>query len=572
MARNDVVLLDSILQKASPQLGEQWDVSERFELFCFDQVLKDSDLSFEELESAWTDGTDDGGIDAFYVIVDGKLTGDANLDFASRLSPSIQVVIFTVRHSDSFSQDPINSLLASLPEIFDLTKAEDQLSYPFSPDVLSQRSLFHSIYTSLADRRPELSIDICFCSRGDARTLAENLTARADAIVEAVRSLFSDARVSFSFLGATELLQLARRQPTFSLRLRYIETYISREGKNYVLLVRLPDYYSFIRDERGNLRRYLFDSNVRDYLGDVQINRDIMDTLRTPQPGSPEDFWWLNNGVTIIATHATVAGKEISLENVQIVNGLQTTETIFQFYSEAPQPDDDRAILVKVLLAAEDSTRARIIKATNYQNSVDLSSLRGLDKIQRDLEHFLFDNGWFYDRRKNFYKNQGRPADRIVSMPYLAAAVRAVALGDPARSPRQRARSLTDDQTYSQVFNPSWDLRVYLVSLEITRAVEVVLHRRRMMGNSPPLALVNYVSYLYTCSALGVRDYLPSDTPALVGHAPTSDHVLSIREDLLTATRSYQGQGKKYQGILLSREFIEQYVASRYPTRQRHQS
>ncbi len=44
------------------------------------------------------------------------------------------------------------------------------------------------------------------------------------------------------------------------------------------------------------------------------------------------DFWWLNNGVTILVTAATVVGRTIHLENIQIVNGLQTTETIFQFF------------------------------------------------------------------------------------------------------------------------------------------------------------------------------------------------------------------------------------------------
>lgn len=74
-------------------------------------------------------------------------------------------------------------------------------------------------------------------------------------------------------------------------------------------------------------------------------------------------------------------------------------------------------------------------------------SLRGLDKIQRDIEEFLFEHGWYYDRRKNLYKNQGKPAERIVSIPYLASAVRAIVLGDPAGSQKQRSRQLRDDDT-----------------------------------------------------------------------------------------------------------------------------
>ncbi len=327
--------------------------------------------------------------------------------------------------------------------------------------------------------------------------------------------------------------------------------------ERYVLLVPLQKYYAFITDDQGNLRRYLFDSNVRDYLGSVQVNRDIKATLERRTKASDEDFWWLNNGVTILATHAIVVGKELSLENVQIVNGLQTTATIYEHLSLARAYDDDRAILVKILLAGDDTTRARIIKATNYQNTVELSSLRGLDKIQQDIEHFLVDRGWYYDRRKNYYKNQGKPAEHIVPMPYLAAAVRAVALRDPATSQRQRSRSLRDDAVYAEVFNPRWDLRVYSASLEITRAVEAVLQDRRSVMETPPIALVHYVAYVYACETLGKSNYCPDEVAGIDLRPPQASDVMRIRQELSDASDSFRGEGRSYRGVRLNRDFID---------------
>ncbi|MBZ5489947.1 MAG: AIPR family protein [Acidobacteriia bacterium] len=46
-------------------------------------------------------------------------------------------------------------------------------------------------------------------------------------------------------------------------------------------------------------------------------------------------------------------------------------------------------------------------QTTNYQNGVEIASLRATDTLQRNIEHFLGDKGWYYDRRKNHYKNQG---------------------------------------------------------------------------------------------------------------------------------------------------------------------
>jgi hypothetical protein len=439
MASNDVVLLDSLVEKSHARFGVEHDQSELFELFCFEQLLKDYEPSYEELESGWTDGPDDGGVDGLYVFIDGKLGTDDVLEYVSRREPELCLILFTVRRSDSFQQEPLNALCSSLSELFDLRKAESELAYPFADSVLIQRQVFQKAFVALADRRPRLKIQVYYCSRGDTGTLADNLISRAEQLRHGISSLFSNATVSVEFKGATELLELARRQPAYSLRLRFTESYISREGRNYVVLVRLPDYFAFVSDEAGQLRRYLFESNVRDYLGQVQINQDIRRSLERKSSPETEDFWWLNNGVTILATHATVVGKDLSLENVQIVNGLQTTETVYQHFCGGGDPNDDRAILLKIILTSDEQARARIIKATNYQNTVDLASLRGLDKIQHDVEHFLVDHGWFYDRRKNYYKNQGRSAERIVSISYLAAAVRAIALGDPVRSGKQRS-------------------------------------------------------------------------------------------------------------------------------------
>ena len=47
MARNDVVLLDSFLAKAKSRFPDGLDDSEVMELFSFEQILKDFDLSYE---------------------------------------------------------------------------------------------------------------------------------------------------------------------------------------------------------------------------------------------------------------------------------------------------------------------------------------------------------------------------------------------------------------------------------------------------------------------------------------------------------------------------------------------
>ena len=274
----------------------------------------------------------------------------------------------------------------------------------------------------------------------------------------------------------------------------------------------------------------------------------------------------MNNGVTILATNAFIAGKELCIENVQIVNGLQTTETIHRHFSTegTDLEQDNRALLVKVIQTDDDAVRSRIIKATNYQNTVDLASLRGLDKIQRDIEDFFAKHGWYYDRRKNYYKNQGKPIERIVTVPYLAAAVRAIALGDPARSQRQRSKSLRDDETYKQIFDERWDIEVFLTSLEITKAVEAAIHRRSSVLNSLPIALVHYLGYLYTCVALGKPRYNPNEVGKLVGVPPTMEQVEILKKELVEASVNTSETGRRIMGITLNKALFDTYITKKF--------
>src|SRR6185437_8448595 len=105
----------------------------------------------------------------------------------------------------------------------------------------------------------------------------------------------------------------------------------------------------------------------------------------------------------------------------QIVNGLQTTESIFRHFQASGIADADRCVLVKVIVSKDEAVRDAIIRATNNQTNVELASLHATDKIQRDIEDVLYRRGLFYERRKNHYANQGHSPSALVTPLYAAA-------------------------------------------------------------------------------------------------------------------------------------------------------
>ena len=193
-------------------------------------------------------------------------------------------------------------------------------------------------------------------------------------------------------------------------------------------LVSLGDFFSFITDEKGNLVRSIFESNVRDYQGKTQVNDDIQTTLRE---NTDDEFWWLNNGITIVASKATLSGKTMTVEDPQIVNGLQTSTEVFNHFTEHNTQDEKRNLLVRVVVPPATESRDRIIKTTNSQTQIPVASLRATERIHRDIEEYLRPYGLYYDRRKNFYKNEGKPIERIVSISHLAQSVMSIALQKP---------------------------------------------------------------------------------------------------------------------------------------------
>src|SRR3546814_9105723 len=83
----------------------------------------------------------------------------------------------------------------------------------------------------------------------------------------------------------------------------------------YVALTKLPDLNKFLRNAEGKPFGHIFDENVRAYQGSVEVNKGIKDTLENP---GAEDFWWLNNGVTILAQEASQVGKTIKIGRAHV--------------------------------------------------------------------------------------------------------------------------------------------------------------------------------------------------------------------------------------------------------------
>jgi len=206
------------------------------------------------------------------------------------------------------------------------------------------------------------------------------------------------------------------------------------------------------------LNKYLFDSNVRDYLGLNPVNQDILNSLVN---NNSANFWWLNNGITLICSHAHTVGDIITIENAQIVNGLQTSETVYKYVTENSPQSETRSLLVKILVLDDEDLRNEIIYATNNQTNVTVSALRATDKLQKDIEDVLRMHHIYYERRTNLYKNQGIPDNEIITPLSLAAGYICLIYKNPLSATSLKQKFMRDTDKYERVFLSSIDINVW---------------------------------------------------------------------------------------------------------------
>lgn len=468
MTTNDQIILDEVLNQRRNDIDPDAAESSFFEFFTAEQVLKDYDLSNDEIESGLVGAGSDGGIDGIYLFVNGDLVQEDSDYRHLRRDIAIDLIILQSKMHSGFQETPVERFLTVSSDLFDLSTNISELSSVYNDRLRESIQIFHGLYQELAASFPVLKVTFYYASRGT--TINDNVKRKVEQLRLVVTSHFPQCEFDFQFLGAAELLALARRHPQKTYGLPLAESPISSGDQvGFVCLVRLRDFFEFITDEEKSLRRQMFEANVRDYQGRTQVNDEIQTSLKD---NAAEDFWWLNNGVSILATQASLGGKTLTIEEPQIVNGLQTSTEVFNYCRQVDDPSDERKILVRVMVPNEDESRDRIIKATNSQTAVLLSSLRATDKIHRDIEEYLRPRGLFYDRRKNYYRNEGKPRNKIVGVPYLAQSVMAIVLRRPDTARARPSSLLKTDEDYERVFNPAYPIGLYHVCAEVMRRVE----------------------------------------------------------------------------------------------------
>jgi hypothetical protein len=478
MAQGDKFLLDKVLESQRIQIAKNLSDSDFFEFFVAKEVLKNYNLSYEEIDEGIIGGGSDGGIDGIYLFVDDELVGP---DFDAKKAKNnaiIELIAIQTKTKSSFSEDAINKFTASMRDLLDTDKHVKDLGTVYNNDLLGFIETYRNIVYEVAIKFPILKFRFLYATKGDRQQVHPNVKRLTNVLEETIQHFFSDAQVSFEFLGARDLLDIAQQQAIQTLTIKTAQYLFEPDGDSVACFVKLKDYFSFITDDRGFRRTHIFDENVREYEGDNQVNMAIGKTLA--EGDRSINFWWLNNGITIVASKATARGRSlVVIENPKVVNGLQTSQEIFKHFSKKPSgADDDRLILVRIIVTDLEPVKREILTATNNQTRLVKHFLQIIDDpVHKDIEKYLSYQNFWYERQKNYYKNGGKPKDRIITIQYLAQAVAAILLQEPNNSRGRPANLIQDAEKRNRIFNAKYRFEFYLNCILLMKKVDSLLQK-----------------------------------------------------------------------------------------------
>lgn len=427
-----------------------------FVYLCVKTVL---DLDSDETFDCLTEGSGDFGVDAMH------MTEEVDGEFGVTLFQGKYKA--TLLGENNFEERGIRALINAVRHIFDPAAHLGAINDRLKVKVEAARSM---IRDGMIPRVRAIA-----CNNG----LNWN-----DAAQAGIKSAGFGEQVAWEHVNHDMLIGILQRMKPVDTTLR-LEGRAVVEDMNFsrVCIGRMP-----VTEVAALMRQHgerLLERNIRRYLG-LHGNR-VNEGIRRTLSENPANFYFFNNGLTLVCNDFAYNGLQnsdyqIQVENLQIVNGGQTCMTILKALDEMQDarqtPPAQASVLVRLYkLPKDEDIVLQITHATNSQNPVDLKDLRSNDEVQQRLEVSIQALGFTYRRKR--MDSATRPSD--ITSGTAAEAILAVWRNAP-----QQAKFLTREhfgKLYPVIFTPEINGAQVVVAVLLYRIAEN--HRRRPAISDP---------------------------------------------------------------------------------------
>ncbi len=232
----------------------------------------------------------------------------------------------------------------------------------------------------------------------------------------------------------------------------------------------------------------IFQRNVRYFLASRSkrsINSQIEATASHPEKS--KRFWYFNNGITVICSKIEIPpnDKLVILSKMQIINGAQTTYSIYNAFTKDTL-QDSTTVLMKVIESQDNDFIDDVTLYTNSQNPVNLRDLSSRDLVQTEIQKVFKTYKYFYERKRGEF-NALFPTDeirekefgqdwkrRVISNEKVAQAYMSLFLNKPSQAKAQRGKIFDKSEGgyYNDIFNNSTIVERLLLAYKLLYFIE----------------------------------------------------------------------------------------------------
>ena len=403
------------------------DNSTAFMWLALETILQ---LNSDDIDEAITDGGQDGGIDAIHI-------ADRTASF------------FTFKYTETFDNCSKNF------------PAKDLDAFVLTVQGIIQKSLSRDpVNQAVWDKATEI------WSLFNDGTLSLKFYVCSNKLppVDVARKKFENALrpfrfVEFHYLDQEDLVSklLERKYRRVDGQLTFIDKqYFERSDggvKGIVATVAATDLVKLVTDpsDASKINEDAFNDNVRVYQKENRINQRILETALSD---ANFEFWYLNNGITVVCEEClcqpNTRSPRIKLSDSQVVNGGQTTHALFEAYHLNPVKLDNVLLLLRICETKRSNPIAdKISETTNSQTPVKTRDLHANDRIQRKLEEEFRSLGYSYERKANQF--QETPRSKRLNNELLAQLCLAFYLDLPSEA--KNSKSLVFGDKYDAIFD-----------------------------------------------------------------------------------------------------------------------
>lgn len=456
--------LKPIIQAKFKKFKDSYELNQLVDGIAFERFVNHSILTFHQpdaftadsdfLEKVCVGGEADTGIDGIAIKINGILIKntddideitqrpkDINVEFIfiqSKYKPNFDVsefLKFIAGVRNFLSDNPILPCNSKVKEMIELKKY-----------------VFNDKFIAKWDSNP--TVKLYYAAMGSWRN-DSNITAHASQAKQDILALNIYENPEIQYVDEEVLKSICdSNENRFDVTISAYDimelTPVEGVNNSCIAVCYATEFMKMLSYESGEIRKSLFEDNVRDYQGENVINNEIASTIQK----DPTKFILMNNGITIVCDDFKTSTKKITINNPQIVNGCQTSHVLF--YNHLQGYDLKQLPLNIKIIATEDiSISNQIVRGNNRQNQVLEEAFETTRPFHQRLEEFFnsysSEHKIYYERRsKQYNHNPTIKKTQIINLRILVQAFIGMFLNKPHESHKHEARLLRE--TKGEIF------------------------------------------------------------------------------------------------------------------------